>query len=189
MTARRLKKWSLIVGTAAALFTIGSLYQPTVVVGESMAPTLSDGKVIYIDRFYYKNHRPQRGEVVVFVHNGDTYVKRVYRAPGETVYCLMSGGAWVGFVRPEWVNEVRKRYTLPGKSMRLVTMRVPEDQVYVVGDNLNKSEDSREIGSIPISECIGRARVAVDQSVVRPYEFAPRPVTRHVRSARADAGI
>lgn len=189
MNAPRIKKWSLIGGIAAVLFAIGNLYQPTVVVGESMAPTLSDGKVIYIDRLYYKTHRPQRGEVVVFVHNGDTYVKRVYRAPGETVHYLTSGGSWVGFVQPERVEEVRKRYTGHGTNVRLVELRVPDDEVYVLGDNIPKSEDSRELGPIPISECLGRAHLDVDQTVIRPYEFGPSPFAPHVQSARAETEV
>src|SRR3712207_8944392 len=99
MFIQKSRKWLTMGASAAVLFSAGSLYQPTVVVGNSMAPTLQSGRVIWIDRTYYKLHQPRRGEVVVFSLDGVTYVKRVYRGPGERLCYLSSGGDWIGPVQ------------------------------------------------------------------------------------------
>ena len=55
------KRLAVILTIGAAAYLVGSMYQPTVVVGDSMAPTLSDGRVIYVDRTYYQSHPPRAG--------------------------------------------------------------------------------------------------------------------------------
>src|ERR1043165_8451972 len=96
---RRQKRWCIVAAAAALVYTAGSLFQPTVVVGQSMYPTLPSGRVIWVDRLYYKLHHPERGEVIVFRRDGYTYVKRVCRAGGEPVYYLASGEDWVAPIR------------------------------------------------------------------------------------------
>ncbi|MDE6687841.1 MAG: signal peptidase I, partial [Lachnospiraceae bacterium] len=61
----------------------------TSVIGGSMEPTLSNGQEILIDRFSYFFVSPGRGDVVVFLPNGNEnshyYVKRVIGLPGDTI--------------------------------------------------------------------------------------------------------
>lgn len=168
---RALHRWSWIGTGSAVVCALGALYQPAVVLGNSMSPTLSSGRVIWLDRGYYRNHRPRRGEVVVFRVRGQTYVKRVYRAPGETVHYLSRGGEWVAPVREARVEALRNRYAYPGSSLRINEMRVPEDSVYVLGDNYNASVDSRELGLIPIRSLLGRAHLETNAIAAMPYEL------------------
>jgi len=168
------RRWSKILVLACVLYGIGNLYQPTVVVGSSMAPTLDSGKVIWVDRTYYKTHKPKRGEVIIFKHDGDTFVKRVYRAPGETVHFATAGSEWVGPVRENQVATARARYERPRSVLRIQSMTVPEDSVFVLGDNFTCSVDSRQLGPIPLKEIIGRAHLEADQTVTLPWEFVPR---------------
>lgn len=168
------RRWSKIIALACVFYGIGNLFSPTVVVGSSMAPTLSSGKVIWIDRTYYKSHRPQRGEVIIFKHDGETFVKRVYRGPGETVHFATAGSEWVGPVRETQVENARARYVRPRSVLRINSMTVPDDSVFVLGDNFTCSVDSRQLGPIPISEIIGRAHLEADQTVTLPWEFVPR---------------
>lgn len=177
-----LKRWTVIGLTAVALYSIGNVFQPTVVVGQSMSPTLTSGRVIWVDRTYYRNHRPERGEVVVFKREGTVYVKRVFRAPGDTIHYLASGAEWMGALRECNVAEARRFYSRPHCVVSVKTLNVPEDSVFVVGDNANNSEDSRNFGPVPISDIIGRAHVAVDVTKAPPFEVSPR-----VRRARAEA--
>lgn len=162
-----------IIGLGVAAYTVGTMYQPTVVVGESMSPTLPDGKLIYIDRTYYQNNLPRRGEVVVFQHGGNVYVKRVYRAPGEKVHYLTDGEGVVGLVSERRARELRERYQRWPSKIRVVTLRVPKDSVYVLGDNYAHSEDSRQLGPILIDELIGRAHVEIDTSIAWQNELRP----------------
>jgi signal peptidase I len=156
-----------------ALFGAGSLFQPTIVVGQSMAPTLTSGRLIWVDRTYYKLHKPQRGEVVVFSMNGDVYVKRIYRSPGESLYYVASHDDWLGPVREDRVEEARRRYERVQRGLRIKKMTVPEDSVFVLGDNVLCSEDSRALGPIPMNAIIGRARLEVDRTKAMSYEFVP----------------
>lgn len=178
------KRLTAIFSLAALAFTLGNLYQPTVVVGQSMAPTLPDGRVIYIDRTYYRSHRPSAGEVVVFRHDGENYVKRIYRGPGEVVHYLTDGPDLVTIISPLRADEVRQRYS-DGTALEVRSVRVPDDCVYVLGDNFYESEDSRQLGPIPISEIIGRAHVPVDNTIALPHEFRPRPPLSSVRHTEA----
>src|SRR5919109_517283 len=102
------KKWFAIALVAAAVYGIGNLYSPTVVVGDSMSPTLSDGRVVWVDRTYYLNHCPQRGEVVVFKYGGEIYIKRVYRAPGETLSYVGNGTQCILPIRESAVAEAQE---------------------------------------------------------------------------------
>jgi signal peptidase I len=178
MTTKRVKRWFTIGGLASGIFFMGNLYQPTVVVGESMAPTLEPGRVIWIDRTYYRTRTPKRGEVVVFKHEGAVYVKRVYREPGELLHYVGDPGDWFAPVRETRVgdalalsNELAERH--PGLC-RVQALRVPDDAVFVIGDNVQVSEDSRQLGPIPLKSIIGRAHLTVDATKVFQYEWVPR---------------
>ncbi len=161
----------------------GNFFQPTVVVGKSMEPTLKSGRVIWVDKTYYLTNRPKRGEVVVFRHNGETYIKRVYRAPGETFYYFSNGGEWLAPVRESRINDIRAMTSRMPMKYGLDKMRVPDDSVFVMGDNAAMSEDSRELGPIPLKEIIGRAHLPIDTTTALPYEVAPR--AHHSRKERA----
>jgi signal peptidase I len=164
-------RWILLAALATAIYGLGNLYQPTVVVGQSMSPALKNGRVIWVDRTYYKNHRPRCGEVVVFKLDGETYVKRVYRGPDEMVYYISDGSEWVSPVRDSRLSEVRKRYASVLSQFSIRELRVPSDSVFVIGDNYEVSEDSRQLGPIPIANLIGRARLKPDATRTLPYEY------------------
>jgi len=175
------KKWLGVAGIAASLYAIANLFTPTVVVGDSMAPTLRSGKVIWVDRTYYKTHKPSAGEVVVFRVDGITYVKRIYRGPGDVIHYVASGAEWVGPVRETQVSYVKTRYEGRRGALSLKYVRVPQDSIFVIGDNYLRSIDSRELGPIPMSAVIGRARLTIDTTKTLPFEFGP------VRSRHAAA--
>lgn len=180
MNPRQVRKWTAILAGAAALYTAGNLYQPTVVLGHSMDPTLKTGSVIWVDRTYYRLHRPRPGEVVVFRQDGTTYVKRIYRGPGETLHYLGDGREWLGPVRDSRAEELRRRYARQRGVWRINELRVPDDAVFVLGDNYLCSVDSRELGPIPIANIIGRAHLPVDVTGAMRFEFAPRSTRSRV---------
>jgi signal peptidase I len=187
MKRRVLRQWMMIFGAAALLYGAGSMYQPTVVVGKSMEPTLDPGKVIYVDRTAYFANPPSRGEVVVFKRDGETYVKRVYRGPGESYHYLSSHGQFLGLVGEDDAAAMEKRWRHSRSSVTVRKATVSEDSVFVVGDNAPNSEDSRAFGPIEIGTIIGRAHLEVDLDRARAAEFRPNPVHR-VRSPQRMAG-
>jgi signal peptidase I len=169
----------LVGALAAAIYGFGNFFQPTVVVGESMSPTLKNGRVIWIDRTYYKTHKPQCGEVVVFKDDaGITYVKRVYRGPGESLHYIASGSSFLLPVREPFAESLKARYEEGRGLLRIREMRVDDDCVFVLGDNFNVSIDSRQIGPVPIRSIIGRAHLDATPSRALRYEFVPKTLGR-----------
>ncbi|MGV3723435.1 MAG: signal peptidase I [Actinomycetota bacterium] len=186
MRRERARYWMVVGSLAAAIYGFGNLYQPTVVVGESMAPTLRDGRVIWIDRTYYRSHSPRCGDVVVFRDEvGETYVKRVYRGPGELVRYIASGGQFLVPVREPFYETLKARYEGGRTSLRLDELRVPDDSVFVLGDNFSASVDSRQLGAIPISSILGRAHLDASPSKALNFEFVPHPARREARGEQS----
>jgi signal peptidase I len=167
-----LKRILAILCVGMLAYTVGSLFQPTVVIGDSMSPTLVSGRWIYVDRLYYQTHTPVPGEVVVFRHDGNTYVKRVYRGPGQSLHYLGDSDCLVTLVSDLRLKNAEERYG-GDERLRVRELRVPNDSVYVLGDNYLASEDSRQLGPIPISEIVGRARLPVDQTIAERWELRP----------------
>lgn len=152
---------------AAALMIVASgVYHPVLIHGSSMAPTLPDGALVWMDRGWYRRHLPQPGEVVVFRYRGATYVKRVYRGPGATLHCVIDRDDCIIPIREANYHTIRTRFLDMDKRkkphFRLRKLSVPADSVFVLGDNLLKSVDSRSLGYIPIRSILGRARLPAD---------------------------
>ena len=144
-----------------------------VVDGNSMDPTLRNDQRVFVNKFVYfdpivfKNNlnlsfdstlNPKRGDVVVFDPpfpydaSGKQFVKRIIAIPGDTIenssgIILVNGKPFGNdFGATSEISEVPK--TL-----------VPEGYYYVLGDNRNSSNDSRNFGFVPRTSIIGRVWV------------------------------
>lgn len=131
----------------------------TSVIGRSMEPTLCGTDEILVDRFVYKLTDPRKDDIIVFLPNGNEkshyYVKRVIGVPGDTVKIvdgriLVNGEEYKGDLEYEAVTD-------PGIAEEEITLGT--DEFFVLGDNLDSSEDSRypNIGNISKSYIIGKA--------------------------------
>jgi signal peptidase I len=157
-----------------------------VVLGHSMDPTLRSGQLIAIERLYYRSHRPRRGEIVVFRHGGMTYVKRVYAGEGETIFLLADGKTgehtFIQPIRPAQVERVRavmhRRSTLCVRRLR-----VPQGTFFALGDSLNNSIDSRDLGPIESDELIGRVQPLFGAPPPPDLEVVVPPVRPHPTGA------
>ena len=119
-------------------------------VGQSMDPTLASGDRVLTNRMVYKLMEPKRGDLVVFKPNGNEnshyYIKRVIGLPGETVQ-IIDGFIYIdGEVLVEDIKFDKMEFA--GTAEEEITLG--EDEFFVLGDNRNASEDSRnaEIGNI-----------------------------------------
>jgi signal peptidase I len=157
-----------------------------VVKGHSMFPTLHSGQLIAIERSYYRTHRPQPGEIVVFRHAGITYVKRVYAVEGETIFFLADGkpGArtFIQPVRPAQVERVRADMHRRS-AFRVRRLRIPSGSFFALGDSLSHSIDSRDLGPIADEELIGRVQTLFGTPPAPELEVA----LPHVRRRPAEA--
>lgn len=160
------------------------ILQPFVVKGMSMEPSLDNNNYLFVNEISYRFVNPDRGDVVVFRHPENAcnefidnnwfnrtfrqgpcinYIKRVIGLPGETV-TVKNGTVTIkneqnsqGFI----LNEayIPKDIKLLGD----MTVTVPQDNYFVLGDNRlpNASSDSREWGTLPKQNIIGKAWLRV----------------------------
>ena len=131
----------------------------TSVVGQSMSPTLVSGDEILVNRFVYKVTDPKRGDIIVFLPNGNEkshyYVKRVIGVPGDTV--LIQNGAV--YINGEVYKEEIEAAAIEEAGLAFEEITLDSDEYFVLGDNRNNSEDSRyaNIGNIKKDYIIGKA--------------------------------
>ena len=129
--------FTLLVCVLAFVF----LARLTDVDGDSMLPTLHDEDKLFVSNLFYT---PQRGDIVIFrkdSYREEPLVKRIIAVGGETVDIDFERGiVTVDGVelREDYIAELTNR---PGDFKDPVT--VPEGHVFVMGDNRNKSNDSR----------------------------------------------
>lgn len=153
-----------IILTLIIFFLIQTVIRNFRVVGTSMVDNLHDGQYLIIDKVSYSTlfrdmlgwSDFQHGDVVVFEppnHPGEDYVKRIVGLPGETVE-VRNGQVLVNDQPlPEPFRPRAGTYTMPPRE-------VPPDNVFVLGDNRNNSNDSHNWGALPIDNIVGRAWVS-----------------------------
>ena len=119
-------------------------------VGQSMEPTLASGDRVLTNRLIYNMTSPKRGDLVVFKPNGNEnshyYIKRVVGLPGEKIQ-IIDGFIYIdGEVLVEEIKFDKIEFAGTAED----AIKLGEDEFFVLGDNRNASEDSRnaEIGNI-----------------------------------------
>ena len=132
--------------------------RPTVVLGESMAPTLHSGGCYVLNTRYYRRHSVKQGDIIVFRHGGETCTKRIYALPGQHVLLMRYddniGNDIVEGWEAESLRRLQDKHLLPDRHLEAVV--VPPGYCFVVGDNRPVSYDSRTFGCIPAREILGR---------------------------------
>lgn len=108
---------------------------------------------------------PHRGDVIVFIYPNpnpkapvDDYIKRVIGLPGECV-AVHKNIAYINgkpLSEPYIRQEAAFTPDFPSPSMTDCE-KVPQDELFVLGDNRNGSSDSRAWGFLPIDNIIGKA--------------------------------
>ncbi len=152
-----------------ALVLVYSIGMKTSVIGVSMEPTLYNGQSILVNRLIYNLFSPKNGDIVIFFPNGNQnahyYVKRVVAVPGDTVQ-IRDGKLYVNGVIYEEV-EYDKIADAGIVDNELV---LEEDEFFLLGDNINNSEDSRSgnIGAVKRENILGKVwfhMAAVDSGI------------------------
>ncbi len=162
-----------------ALLIRSFLIQPYIIPSESMLNTLQVGDRLFVTKFSYGIHlpfiekeifslgEPEIGDIVVFPYPKDMsvdYIKRVVGLPGDVVelrdkQLYRNGKA---------VNEKYVIHTDPGSYYHRDNMpprTVPPGHVFVMGDNRDRSEDSRFWGFVDKSTIHGKAFIIYWSSV------------------------
>jgi signal peptidase I len=151
--------WELLHDLSVAVlfcfFLITFVAQAFRVQGTSMEPLLHDGQRIVVNKFIYRFHGVERGDVVVFWYPRDpsvSFIKRVVALPGDTIEIRRG----VVYVNGQKVEEdylkpgFRDDYTLPPRP-------VNSGYYFVLGDHRSSSNDSRNWGEVPERYIYGKA--------------------------------
>ena len=150
-----------IVSGLLLAFVLISIIQPTIVSGKSMYPTLDDKDYLIINKLAYKNKLPNRGDIVVFNSNlvdvqgnSKNLIKRVIGLPGERVE-IVNGFVYING------NKLDEPYLDGVFTDGEVDMIVPDNHIYVLGDNRPHSGDSRleDIGAVSMDTVMGEANL------------------------------
>ncbi|MBR0040417.1 MAG: signal peptidase I [Oscillospiraceae bacterium] len=130
--------------------------------GSSMFPTLSNGNKVLVSDLFYE---PKRGDIVIF--KKDSYdenkalVKRVIAVEGDTVNIDFERG--IVYVNGEAAEEDYIDVLTTTKIDFIGPQTVPENCLFVMGDNRNASTDSRDkrIGMVDKRLVVGKVLMVI----------------------------
>ncbi|MGI5236570.1 signal peptidase I [Dactylosporangium sp. CA-139066] len=133
--------------------------------GDSMAPALKAGTTVTAQPVPKSGYAAKRGDIVVFHAplswpggKADVRIKRVVGLGGETVACCDDQGRvavnGAGLPEPYVGENAPLDRTVHCGGRRFGEVRVPADQLFVLGDSRAVSVDSACNGPIPASSVI-----------------------------------
>jgi len=152
---------ALLIAFAVAALVKYFLFTPIVVDGESMTPTLQDRDRMIVNKIGYSIGGPDRFEIVVFhAPAGKNYIKRIIGLPGDKVEYRNDQL----YINDEPLDEPyldeKKAMLLDGTLTEdFIVERVPDDEIFVMGDNRRGSTDSRHIGPVANEKVIGQTSI------------------------------
>lgn len=150
----------LIYFLAVIIIVLLLFFRVVIVSGSSMYDTLVNGDyLLLISNMFYRE--PEAGDIVVIskesFDNGEPIVKRVIATEGQTVDIDFEAGVvYVDGVALDEPYTYTPTNTSGGVEFPLT---VEEGCIFVMGDNRNKSRDSRylELGLVDTREVLGKA--------------------------------
>lgn len=136
------------------------LIKPFYVKGASMEPTYFDKEYLIIDEITYRFNDPERGEVIVFHEprpgSQQFFIKRIIGLPGEVV-TVRDGKVWITPRDGGEATVLREDYLPPLTFTKGdISVKLSDDEFFVMGDNRSVSSDSRVFGPIHRSKIVGR---------------------------------
>jgi signal peptidase I len=151
----------VVVLAVILYFGISFAVQTVHVEGLSMWATLDDNDYLIANKIDYRLHAPQRGDIIILrppTDNSKDFIKRVIALPGERLL-IREGHVYINghmldepYLPEEWVSLAN--WPTDGSVDGKV---VPPNEYFVMGDNRNKSQDSRIFGFIGRDRIDGRA--------------------------------
>ena len=162
---------SIVIALILALITRAMVVQAFRIPTESMKETLLRGDFLLVNKFIYgsqipftdiklpKLRGPKRGDVIVFKHPTEKkdYIKRCIGLPGDTVELKND----VLYVNEEPVDEPYRllETSYVGHRANFGPVKVPQGELFMLGDNRHNSADSRVWGMLDMKYLKGKAMV------------------------------
>lgn len=174
---------AIVFAVVIALLIRAFVFEPVLVQGESMENTLYNNQRLIVYKLGYMFNHPQRGDIVVLQYEEGIsyylpflkyipfiqkaiptieevdYIKRVVGVPGDTI-SFKDGALYINGKKQneDYAKGITEEYysddiTYPAK--------VPENKLFVLGDNREASKDSRIIGFIDYRKIKGKAALRI----------------------------
>jgi signal peptidase I len=166
---------AILIALLLALFIRTFVIQAFKIPSGSMEPTLAIGDHILVSKFIYgvkipftsihlfPLEQPKREDVIVFIYPVEPdkdFIKRVIGVPGDTVQ-IINKKLYINGVEAKDPHAVYKEDTLFPSEMQkrdnFGPIRVPAGNFFVMGDNRDRSLDSRFWGFVPFKDVLGKA--------------------------------
>ncbi len=132
------------------------VFQPFIVRGASMEPNFHEADYLIVDQLSYRFRELERGEVIVFRYPQNPskrHIKRVIGLPGEDII-FDNDRIIIEFEGQKEIIE--EEYTSLPKLLENETFSLGHNEYFVMGDNRGASFDSRNWGSLPRENIIGK---------------------------------
>lgn len=166
---------AIIIAVILALFIRSFIVQAFKIPSGSMLSTLQIGDHLLVNKFIYGVKVPMTGkiiipwkspardDVVVFRFPGDRsidYIKRVVAVAGDTIEIknkqVYINGEAVQNPHIQFTNNIIMKDSASPRD-NMAPVRVPEGNIFVMGDNRDNSYDSRFWGFVPLNDVLGKA--------------------------------
>jgi signal peptidase I len=169
------REWAtvLVVALVIAITVRSLILQQFYISGPSMEATMFQDDRVLVNKLSYRLHDIHRGDVVVFdrvtvdgqVVQHDDLIKRVIALGGEKISITDCKVFIDGKLLPEpYLNDYDLAQTVIEDRCRVPMMDemiIPDNQLFVMGDNRPQSFDSRMFGPIEQNLVVGRAFVII----------------------------
>ncbi|HEV8596699.1 MAG TPA: signal peptidase I [Candidatus Dormibacteraeota bacterium] len=151
----------VVVLAVILYFGISFAVQAVHVEGLSMFATLDNDDYLIANKIDYRFHPPERGDIVILrppTNNSTDFIKRIIALPGERLL-IRDGVVYINGHRLEepYLPDAWTQQTNAGKWSQGNGAVIPPNQYFVMGDNRNRSQDSRFFGPIDRDRIDGKA--------------------------------
>jgi signal peptidase I len=139
---------AIIIAGLTALFLISYVVRTFYIPSSSMKPTLLPYDYILVNEFVYRFTEPKRRDIIVFKppnrKNAPDYIKRVIGLENETLE-VKDNKVYING------NPIDEPYIPSDQApdYQWGPQKIPEGNLFVMGDNRNNSEDSHAWGFLP----------------------------------------
>lgn len=143
---------NILIVVAAVAILVAMLFLPVLrIYGNSMNATLNSGELVVS----VKGSSFKTGDIIAFYYNNNILVKRVIANPGDWVDIDLDGNV---FVNQQQIDEPYLEEKSFGEPDIDFPYQVPDDRVFVLGDNRDVSIDSRykSVGCVSSEQIVGK---------------------------------
>lgn len=148
---------NILVAALATIFLVNYVAAAYKIKGDSMNSVLKDQERIIISRLGLKTGAINRFDIVVLYkpnEPGKSIIKRVIGLPGEIIE-IKDGEVYIDYKKLEQPFLADKDHPHSNNN-NMNALLIPQDHYFVMGDNRELSQDSRNFGPVPAKYIFGK---------------------------------